>query len=165
MTSAALVATIGHAAAVAEAARLQQAYSDLSGRYEALLRDCHPAYSAGHHTLVPQSRAAQDVAAERRRQIVEEGWTASHDDAHTDGALSQAAAAYALVGSLSDEWRERLFPSSWGTVIWAMWPGTWSRQWFKPKDRRRDLVRACALLIAEIERVDRAAIVQREAGQ
>ncbi|KQP34280.1 hypothetical protein ASF27_01585 [Methylobacterium sp. Leaf102] len=165
MTRAALVATIGHAAAVAKATRLQQAYSDLSGRYEALLRDCHPAYSAGHHTLVPQSRAAQDVAAERRRQIVEEGWTASHDDTHTDGALAQAAAAYAFVGSLSEYWRAHLSPSSAGCTLRDLWPEAWGFSAFKPKDRRHDLVRACALLIAEIERVDRAAIVQREAGQ
>lgn len=145
-----------HHAAVAEATRLQQAYSDLSGRYEALLRDCHPSYSAGGHHLAPVPAAVRDVVAERRRQIVVEGWTAAHDDTHADGALSQAAAAYALVGSLSDEWRGRLFPSSWGTVIWAMWPGTWSRQWFKPKDRRRDLVRAAALVLADIERIDRA---------
>jgi hypothetical protein len=29
--------------------------------------------------------------------------------------------------------------------------------WWKPKDRRRDLVRAAALIIAEIERLDRDA--------
>jgi hypothetical protein len=34
------------------------------------------------------------------------------------------------------------------------WP--WLSKWWKPKDRRRDLVRAAALVIAEIERLDRA---------
>ena len=35
------------------------------------------------------------------------------------------------------------------------WPHTWDASWWKPKDRRRDLVRAGALIIAEIERLDR----------
>jgi hypothetical protein len=34
-----------------------------------------------------------------------------------------------------------------------MWP--WSREWWKPRNSRRDLVRAAALIVAEIERVDR----------
>ena len=33
------------------------------------------------------------------------------------------------------------------------WP--WSLDWWKPKDPRRDLVRAGALIVAEIERLDR----------
>jgi hypothetical protein len=36
-----------------------------------------------------------------------------------------------------------------------MWP--WARQWWKPTGARRDLVKAAALLLAEIERIDRAA--------
>ncbi len=34
------------------------------------------------------------------------------------------------------------------------WP--WSSKWWKPKDRRRDLVRAGALIVAEIKRLERA---------
>jgi hypothetical protein len=40
-------------------------------------------------------------------------------------------------------------------LIDHVWP--WSREWWQPKDRRRDLVRAGALIVAEIERLDRAA--------
>ena len=36
----------------------------------------------------------------------------------------------------------------------SYWP--WEPRWWKPKNPRRDLVRAAALLIAEIERLDRA---------
>jgi len=32
----------------------------------------------------------------------------------------------------------------------------WAREWWKPKDRRRDLIRAAALIVAEIERLDHA---------
>jgi len=35
------------------------------------------------------------------------------------------------------------------------WP--WNMVWWKPKNYRRDLVKAAALLVAEIERLDRKA--------
>ena len=34
------------------------------------------------------------------------------------------------------------------------WP--WERDWWKPVDNRRDLVRAGALISAELDRMDRA---------
>ena len=86
------------------------------------------------------SRAADDVIAERVRQTESEGWTAEHDDEHEGGELAEAAACYAL-----------------GTATSDTWPGSWDQAWWKPRDRRRNLVRAAALLIAEIERLDRAA--------
>lgn len=147
--------TASHAAAVAEATRLQQLYSDLMGRYEALLRDCHPAYSAGG-PMPPVSRAFHDVAAERRRQIVEENHTAANDDTLVNGELARAGAAYALAGGLDDHQRARLFPSTVGCTLRDIWPPDWPRAWFQPTTRRRDLVRAAALAIAEIERQDRA---------
>ena len=92
------------------------------------------------------TQALQDVAAERRRQIESEGWSADHDDDHAAGELAIAAACYALssTGSI-------ISPN---TALGALWPWAW--HWWKPKDRRRDLVRAAALIIAEIERLDRA---------
>lgn len=96
--------------------------------------------------------AVRDVLAERRRQIEVEGWTPEHDDyEHEDGDLSHAAACYLLpfqvldIRSLSSE----------TTVFDLIWP--WSLEWWKPKSRRHDLVRAGALILAEIERLDRAA--------
>lgn len=84
------------------------------------------------------------VARERRRQIAEEGWTPEHDDEHADGQIAAAAACYA---------------SSAAGVVWtspppAFWP--WDLEWFKPSTQRRDLVKAGALILAEIERLDRA---------
>ena len=79
-----------------------------------------------------------EIAAERQRQKEKEGWTAEHDDAHYSGDLAKAAACYA-VPVLSIKW----------------WP--WGREWWKPKDQRRNLVRAGALIVAEIERLDRLA--------
>lgn len=100
------------------------------------------------------SKAARDVIAERRRQVEKEGWTAAHDDKHSSGDLSAAAGCYALFSeSHPDVGRPP-----------PQWP--WAREWWKPQGYRRDLVRAAALLLAEIERVDRrceTAKGQREA--
>jgi len=88
--------------------------------------------------------AISDVIAERERQQTVEGWTPKHDDTHNRGELSRAAICYA------DPLNEmRASPP-------AKWP--WDATWWKPKDRRADLVRAGALILAEIERLDRAAI-------
>lgn len=82
------------------------------------------------------SDAIVDVINERNRQVVVEGWTAKHDDTHTAGELALAGAVYAV-----------------GPALLPFWP--WDLDWWKPKDRRTDLVRAAALIVAEIERLDR----------
>ncbi|HHW2459226.1 TPA: AAA family ATPase [Pseudomonas aeruginosa] len=43
-------------------------------------------------------------------------------------------------------------------LVSLAWP--WDEQWWKPTSARRDLVKACALALAEIERLDRAAASQ-----
>lgn len=88
--------------------------------------------------------AIHDVANERARQVNEEGWVPAHDDRHTNGCLAQAAACYAANAA---GWAPR-----YGSAPY--WP--FDQEWWKPKDKRRDLVRAAALIVAEIERVDRA---------
>lgn len=88
------------------------------------------------------TQAATDVLAERRRQVEVEGWDAEHDDEHADNSLSSAAACYAIAEFASPR------------TIDNLWP--WEQIWWKPKDRRSNLVRAAALLLAEIERLDRA---------
>ena len=95
----------------------------------------------------------EEIAAERERQKAVEGWTAEHDDEHADGSLSRAAAVYAMPHGIRQFHISRVA----GTVLDLVWPVDWGREWFKPKDRRRDLVRAGALIVAEIERLDRAA--------
>jgi hypothetical protein len=102
--------------------------------------------------------AIDDVAAERERQKAVEGWTPEHDDGHTDGSLSTAARAYLHHAA------HYTGASAFGYVNSeppSFWP--WDREWWKPKDRRRDLVRAAALIVAEIERLDRAASTKSEA--
>lgn len=78
----------------------------------------------------------EEIAAERARQIAVEGWTPEHDDQHSGGELARAAACYAA-----------------GDHQNGLWP--WHEDWWKPSTRRRDLIKAAALLVAEIERRDR----------
>lgn len=92
------------------------------------------------------SAAVADVLAERRRQVEDEQFDDSHDDMATRGQLAAAAACYAA-GSTGS-------PRTDG-LLKALWP--WDRYWWKPAAPRRMLVKAAALIIAEIERIDRKA--------
>lgn len=93
----------------------------------------------------------RDVLAERERQKSVEGWTVEHDDRHILGEMGNAAAAYAMTQRQRDRNRADNRVSS----APACWP--WSPGWWKPvpTNRRRDLVKAGALILAEIERLDR----------
>ena len=100
--------------------------------------------------------AVLDVLAERQRQIVVEGWTSEHDDQHDDGQLALAACCYAL-----PEYHQSIRTAAHPmmpqpTLVERLWP--WNADWWKPSDVRRDLVKAAALIVAEIERLDRAAL-------
>lgn len=114
------------------------------------------------------SQALLDVQAERRRQIEQEGWTPEHDDeAHAQGDLAQAAGCFALAASFDDERRADLLRgddsrSAEVAALLFLSPG-WDGRWLKLKTRRRELVIAAALALAEIERHDRAAAP--EAGE
>lgn len=95
--------------------------------------------------------AAADVLAERQRQVTAEGWTPEHDDEHSDGEMALAASSYALYAH-----KKPIAPA-----IPYNWP--WEPEWFKQQGARRDLVKAGALILAEIERIDRAAGIKVEA--
>lgn len=102
--------------------------------------------AAAPGTEVPQ--AWLDVQSERRRQINVEGWTPEHDDKHETGALASAAGCYAMF-SLA-------YPAGDPSHFWP-----WDKSWWKPSpDGRRNMVKAGALILAEIERLDRAAASQ-----
>ncbi len=98
------------------------------------------------------------IAEERSRQILEEGWSFLHDARHRGGELSKAAQGYlnameaVQVVTLSHEpdryvMRPRRSPP-------GSWP--WSKEWWKPSDDPiRNLVKAGALIAAEIDRLQR----------
>jgi hypothetical protein len=89
------------------------------------------------------SSGAAAVAFERERQMSAEGYTPEHDDAHIDGALADAAACY-LVADVN------------GGHPGVAWP--WLVRYWRPKSRILNLVRAGALISAEIDRLLRAGV-------
>ncbi|MEY1592661.1 hypothetical protein AB3K92_27985 [Burkholderia sp. Bmkn7] len=101
--------------------------------------------------------AVVDVRAERRRQITEKGWTVEHDDEHACGEIAALAAYYAMPAGVRD-WpaADTGYGATFGQGIL---PEGWSAK--IGDDRRRELVKAGALILAEIERLDRAAALAR----
>ncbi|WP_070108637.1 hypothetical protein [Burkholderia plantarii] len=108
---------------------------------------------------VSLTAAARDVLAERARQVSAEGWTLDNDDLRRDqGELSYAAAGLARLAS---DAATDIVCGTTGGLTYAdacigdpdPWPAGWI---YKPATPRRNLVKAAALAIAEIERIDRA---------
>ena len=96
------------------------------------------------------------IAAERERQITAEGWSAAHDDEHIGGDLADAASCYAHLaavearGPLTEEHKERVLEGL-GDLFWP-----WEDEDFRPMGGNvRNLVKAGALIAAEIDRVQR----------
>lgn len=86
------------------------------------------------------------IAEERKRQFEKEKWSAEHDATHDGGQLATAAACYTLTPRYKREVKE-------GKETPKNWP--WQSKWWKPtpKDRVRELVKAGALIAAEIDRL------------
>jgi hypothetical protein len=83
------------------------------------------------------------IAAERQRQIEQEGWTPAHDALHGSEDLAAAAACYA---------QPPVVRGQHGAPPW-LWP--WSEADWKPtpNERIRELTKAGALIAAEIDRL------------
>jgi hypothetical protein len=101
------------------------------------------------------TEAERDVLAERCRQIEVEGWTRLHDETeHDEGQLARAAACYATgdIHERTEPVHHDGLPSRLTQTL-TLWP--WDMSWWKPTSPRRNLVKAGALILAEIERLDR----------
>lgn len=103
-------------------------------------------------------RIAAELTMERHRQRKQikdggEGVTLARDDSYTNGELAKAAAVYAA--PIDHVFELKRVTGSIVTMLFQdIWP--WTLHWLKRTNRRRDLVKAGALIIAEIERIDRA---------
>jgi len=121
-----------------------EAGCELEGIFKDMLRAAPPAATA--HPVAADDQvmtaAARAVMAERRRQVEQEVWTPEHDDQYDGGELSLAASCYALAG----DGPHATVPEDW----------PWGYDWWKPRDDRANLVKAGALILADIERLDRA---------
>ena len=95
------------------------------------------------------TKAGLDALGERARQRRMEGYDDAHDDAHDDFDLTSAAIAYLnsarLRGTTGHGYTDTPPPD---------WP--WDANDWKPKSVRQQLVVAAALIIAEIEKIDRS---------
>lgn len=92
------------------------------------------------------------IAIERQRQYTAEGYNAGTDDQYVHGEIGCAAVAYLLAG-LEPSAGSTFLDVAWEARSW--WP--WPPEFFKPDpaDRRRSLVKAAALIAAEIDRINR----------
>ena len=101
------------------------------------------------------SKGSSLISVERARQINEEEWTAEHDDQHAKGELVDAAISYAAFSYAKND------PS----VYRSWWPWEW--KWWKPDNKRtvRNLVKAGALIAAEIDRLLRQENETGDAGE
>lgn len=90
----------------------------------------------------PIAEAVEMIAEERVRQQTQEGYTRTHDDEHTEGQLALLAAAYALLSRPNLYHYRHALINELGGYGWEV----------KSKDPIRDLVRAGALILAELER-------------
>lgn len=116
-------------------------------------------------TLLVTSPAG-DVLNERHRQITAEGFDTVHDDEHTDGSLAIAAACYASPHRI---YVKRDYADSVTFLDPWPWDQRWDRRPYEgntvrsngskgEKHRRKLLVKAGALILAEIERIDRVTV-------
>lgn len=126
-----------------------KAYADGFNRGTEWLRSSIIQYA---DKLPPDSAATRDVIAERDRQIKAEGYDLEHDDAHQNNEIAAYATFYAMPPATRN-WpaQETGYGMTWGQAII---PADWGPP--KTCDRRQELVKAAALLVAEIERLDRA---------
>ncbi|WP_416048996.1 hypothetical protein [Cupriavidus basilensis] len=116
-----------------------------------MLRDALRAAEQPSEDKRDSTAAARDVLAERRRQVEAEGWTREHDDKHGNGEMALAAGCYAANAG----------GAAWADGVPSFFP--WTQAWWKPTTPRRDLVKAGALILAEIERIDRAEMAEQPA--
>lgn len=132
------------------AAQKQRALADGGATASSVRPYSIPCYAVSAPADAGEARltdAARDMLAERRRQVEAEGWTPEHDDQYQHGAIALAAACYAAnAGGVA-----------WADPLPSFWP--WMHNWWKPTTPRRDLVKAGALILAELERLDRAALL------
>jgi hypothetical protein len=104
------------------------------------------------------------IAAERQRQIDEEGFDSSNDLLAKPGSLTMAAICYALIAANDPTMRDELRRA---TPFTGHWP--WRAEWWKPgqgnttEDRILELRKAGALIAAEIDRL-KAVDMQRPDG-
>ncbi len=98
------------------------------------------------------------VAKERTRQIVENGYTAEHDDEHTDGSIADAASFYAMTYHEIPVVYNPVDNDPLGLRGDYVKIYKWHPRFNKKKklDRKQQLIIAAALINSEYDRIVRA---------
>lgn len=94
------------------------------------------------------------VKVERQNQMNKHGYTPDHDDLHIDGSIADAAACYAA--NQENLWKDDYTNLHNGIPgLDLLWP--WESEYFKKeeKSRKEQIITACAMLMAEYERLER----------
>lgn len=92
------------------------------------------------------------ISQERHRQIFGEGYPVKHDDKHTNGELAHAAVGYASLAAHQSS--HHLTCPATEMDPHPQWPFDIS-SWKPSNSRIRNLVKAGALIAAEIDRLQR----------
>lgn len=100
--------------------------------------------------------ALELIAAERQRQITEKGYTPEHDDDHIGGEIASGAACYANVAGVQCSGVDDSFVVEYAVGLGRQdWPFP-VESFHVSDDPLRNLVKAGAMITAEIERLQRA---------
>lgn len=115
------------------------------GGFVACSWNCLAVLAAKRASETGQTDAAVRIVAERERQVTQEGWSPEHDAGMPAGDLATAGVCYVvehLPQWVEDDQLTGDLPNRW----------PWDAEWWKPKGRDRDLIRAGALIAAELDR-------------
>lgn len=121
-----------------------------------------------------QKNPLELIAQERKRQIEAEGFTPTHDDEHEFGELALVAALYATPVRLFEQAKDL----SGDVYLRDPWPSDWFTKWDKRRyageivnpathtrqERFNLLVKAGALIVAEMERIQRQLLADPSHG-
>ena len=102
----------------------------------------------------PSQRGIFLIAQERARQIEVEGYTPENDARLADGQLAIAAACYALADLPTKVWKRKKL-SKGGIAFEDGWPLNPEVDKREKGDRLKNLIKAGALIAAEIDRIKR----------
>lgn len=90
---------------------------------------------------------AETITKERERQITEEGWSKEHDMNYSNGELLKAALCY-----INENLDAYVPYNGFKPKVPRDWP--WDAKYWKPADMVKNLKRAGALIVAEIDRLN-----------
>ncbi|HEL4234667.1 TPA: hypothetical protein UM516_000933 [Stenotrophomonas maltophilia] len=111
-------------------------------------------YAAPPAQSVDLGTGIKAIASERERQLCIEGFSRDSDEQYREGELARAATAYVQLAAMDLQVGSRKHIASQEPPFF--WP--WAQEWWKPVDARRDLVRAGALIAAQIDLIDSQAV-------